>query len=78
MILFSKKKTKKTDLLQMSDCERIKLLREVKQNLQQKAVESKLWKTFMETENLSVNGEEVCSNDITLQGLSLNDLLKGV
>jgi hypothetical protein len=78
MTLFSKKKTKKIDLLQMSDYDRIKLLREVKQNLQQKAVESKLWKTFMETENLSVNGEEICSNDITLQGLSLNDLLKGV
>ena len=78
MMLFSKKKNKKMDLLEMSDGERIKLIREVKENLRQKTVESKLWKTFMETENLNINGEDIQCGDITLKGLALNDLLKGV
>jgi len=78
MALFSKKKNKKIDLLEMPDRERIKLLREVKENLRQKAVESKLWKAFMETENLSINGEDIHCEDIGLQGLSLGDLMKGI
>lgn len=78
MTLFSKKKNKKIDLLEMSDGERIKLIRKAKENLRQKAVESKLWKTFMETENLSINGEDLHCGDIGLQGLSLGDLMKGI
>jgi len=78
MTLFSKKKNKKIDLLEMSDGERIKLIRKAKENLRQKAVESKLWKTFMETENLNINGEDLHCGDIGLQGLALGDLMKGI
>ena len=38
-----KRKTKKLNLSEYSDVEKIKLLRAIKKNLQEKIVEAKLW-----------------------------------
>jgi len=77
MALFKKKKSRRIDLLEMSESERIKLILEVKESLKQKAVEAKLWQSFMEADDLTINGEQVQCEDVQLKGLSIEDLLKG-
>jgi len=59
----NKKKTKKLDLLEMPNPERIKLIREVRENLRQKMMEAKLWQSLLEAENLTINGKIVCKED---------------
>ncbi len=70
------KKKQKLDLLEMSDNDRVRLIREVKEKLRQKAVEEKLWKTFLESENLTINGETVSCEAANLKGFSINELLR--
>jgi len=77
MTLFGKKKNRKIDLLEMPTTERIKLIRKVKENLRQKAIEAKLWQSFMQADNLNINGKEIRMEDLPLKGLSINDILKG-
>jgi hypothetical protein len=77
MALFKKKKSRRIDLLEMSESERIKLILEVKESLKQKAVEAKLWQSFMQADDLTINGEQVQCDDVQLKGLSIEDLLKG-
>jgi hypothetical protein len=73
---FKKKKGKKLDLLEMPDCERFKFIREIQENLKQKAIEAKLWQSLMETENLTVNGEKIHFKEAQLKGISLDDLIR--
>jgi hypothetical protein len=77
MGVLNQKKGKKLDLLTMVDSERIKLIKEVKENLRQKVVEEKLWQSLVESENLTINGETIHFGDTQLKGLSISDLLKG-
>jgi hypothetical protein len=76
MTLFGKKKNRKIDLLEMPTTERIKLIRKVKENLRQKAVEAKLWQSFMQADNLNINGKQIQMEDLPLKGLSIDDILK--
>jgi hypothetical protein len=71
-----KNKKQKLDLLEMSDDDRIRLIREVKEKLRQKAVEEKLWKTFLESENLTINGETVSCEAANMKVFSINELLR--
>jgi len=57
------KKNKKLDLLEMSNPERMKLIKEVKEKLQQKMAEAKLWQSLLNAENLTINGNTVCKED---------------
>jgi len=59
MSIRNKKKPKKLDLLEMSEVERYKLVKAIKENLQQKMAEAKLWQSFADTENLTINGSTV-------------------
>jgi hypothetical protein len=68
----NKKSLKKADLLKMHTNERIKLIREVKEKLRQKAIEEKLWQSFLETENVTINGKKVYSEESKLEGLSFS------
>jgi hypothetical protein len=77
MALFKKKKSRRIDLLERSESERIKLILEVKESLKQKAVEAKLWQSFMQADDLTINGEQVQREDVQLKGLSIEDLLRG-
>ena len=72
------RKTVKRDLLGMPSKERTQLIREVREKLREKVVEAKLWQSFLEAENLTINGQAICSEDIGLKGFSLSDLSKGV
>jgi hypothetical protein len=71
MGILSKNKSKKLDLLEMSDSEKFKLIKAVKENLQQKVAEVKLWQSFLDAENVTINGQNVHCEGIELTGLSL-------
>ncbi|MDH5481639.1 MAG: hypothetical protein OEY22_01985 [Candidatus Bathyarchaeota archaeon] len=72
------KKQKKIDLLKMTDAEKIKLIRDVRQKLRQKIVEEKLWKSFIEAENLTINGEAISRECVNLKGLSFSEVLRNL
>jgi hypothetical protein len=59
MGLQNKKKKEKLDLLEMSNPERMRLIKEVREKLRQKAMEAKLWQRLLEAENLTINGNIV-------------------
>lgn len=79
MGLISKKKSKKLDLLAMPDVEKYKLIKAVKENLQQKVAERKLMQSFLDSESLTINGETVhCEeNQLTVSSIKA-ELLKGM
>jgi len=64
------KKSKNQNLLEISDVERIKILKEVKDDLRQKVVEAKMWKSLLELENLVINGETIYCEKDRLTGFS--------
>jgi len=66
-----KKKSKKSDLLEMSKQERIQLIKEIREKLQQKIIEAKLWQSLLDAESLTINGNIVCKPDQPLNGLRL-------
>lgn len=71
----NKKKLKKLNLLKMTDPERIQFIKEIKEKLQHKTTEAKLWQSLLETENLTINGNVVCKSDQPLYGLRLNEAI---
>ncbi len=72
----NKKTPKKVDLLEMSDSEKIKLIKAVKESLRQKVVEAKVWQSFVEAEKLIINGQTISCEGIDLKGFSINELMK--
>jgi hypothetical protein len=66
----NKKTQKKIDLLEMSDVERVKVIEKLKQSLRQSISEAKLWKTLLQYENVTINGQVVFSED-SLSGFSI-------
>jgi len=67
----NKKKLKKLDLLEMPNPERIELIKEVREKLRQKMAEAKLWKSFIEAENLTINGKAIIQEQDSLTGFCL-------
>jgi len=65
-----KKKTQK-NLLEVPDSEKMKILKEARENLRQQVVEARLWKNLLEVENLTINGRKVYSGNERLTGFSL-------
>jgi len=72
------KKSDKLDLLELSDVEKMKLMKAVKESLRQKVVEAKLWQSFVEADDLTINGEAIHREGIQLKGLSVGELLKSM
>jgi hypothetical protein len=68
------KKPKPVDLLAMPQVERMKLIREVRQQLRQKAAEAKLWHNFIEADSVTINGNTVQPDKMPLRGMSLSDV----
>jgi len=66
-----KKRPKKTNLLEMPDPERIKLIKEVREKLQQRITEAKLWQSLLEIESLTINGNMVYKGNEQLNGFCL-------
>ena len=72
MFARNSKKNKKVDILEMSDAEKAKLVREIRKALQDKMVERKLWHSLLDVENLEVNGNIVYNGNAQLNGLHWN------
>jgi hypothetical protein len=69
----NKKSHKKINLLDMPDSEKIKTIQELKQDLRQKIIEAKLWQSFVNAENITINGETIQWKTIDLKGLTLTE-----
>lgn len=69
----AKKSHKKINLLDMPDSEKIKTIGELKQDLRRKIIEAKLWQSFINAENITINGETIQWETIDLKGLTLNE-----
>lgn len=67
-----KRNKKKRDLLEMSDRERTQLIKEIREKLRKKIVESKLQQMLLEAENITVNGNVVHDENQQLSGFCLN------
>lgn len=65
------KKTKNIDLLSIPDSERIKVIREIRRKLQEKVIERKLMRSFVEAETLTINGEDIFNAVEPLKGFAL-------
>ena len=65
------KKLKRLNLLEMSNHQRIKLIKEVREKLRQKTVEAKLWQSLLEAESLTINGNVVYKSNQPLHGFKL-------
>ncbi|MGB9684471.1 MAG: hypothetical protein ACPL1Z_06040 [Candidatus Bathyarchaeales archaeon] len=60
---------RKINLLEMSDIEKAKIIEQLKQNLRRSISEAKLWKTLLQYETVTVNGQVVFSGEDSLNGL---------
>jgi hypothetical protein len=69
-----KKKQKRLDLLEVSNVERIRMIRMIRDSLRQKVVEEKLWKSLVESESVTINGQTIGSNPADLKGFSRSEL----
>jgi len=69
----NRRKRKKLNLLEMPNHERIRLIKEIKGKLQRKIVEAKLWRSLLEVENLTVNGNVVYKENQQLSGFYLKN-----
>lgn len=67
----NKKKLKRLNLLEMSNHERIQLIKEVREKLRQKTVEAKLWQSLLDAENVTINGNIVYKQNQQLNGFYL-------
>jgi hypothetical protein len=66
------KNKKQHNLLEMPEVERVKFIKEIKEKLQNKIVEAKLWQSLFEVEDLTVNGNIIYKGNEPLSGFSLN------
>ncbi|MCL6579861.1 MAG: hypothetical protein K6T73_10885 [Candidatus Bathyarchaeota archaeon] len=69
----AREKKKKINLQEMPECEKIQLIKEVKEKLRQSVMEAKLWQSLLEAENLIVNGQTIFQEQEPLTGLNLKD-----
>lgn len=67
----NKKKLKKVNLLEMPKTERVQVIKEIKEKLQQRIIEAKLWQSLLEAENVMINGNIVYKEDHQLSGFYL-------
>ncbi|MEM3458438.1 MAG: hypothetical protein QXN36_02265 [Candidatus Bathyarchaeia archaeon] len=66
------KNKKPQNLLELPNPERLKLIKELKEKLQQRIIEEKLWQSLLETENIVINGNTVYRMGEQLCGFSVN------
>jgi hypothetical protein len=59
MKLLSKKQAKKPNVLELSDPERVILVKAAREQLKQTITEARLWQSLLAVENLAVNGNMI-------------------
>lgn len=72
MVTWRKKGNGQLDLLNMPNPERIRLIKEIKENLRQKITEAKLWRSLLEVESLTINGNIVYKSCEPLSGFFIH------
>jgi hypothetical protein len=70
------KKNSKCDLLEMSCSERIQLIRRIREQLRQKAIEARLWQSLQEAENVTINGKAIVQDREPLTRFYLRNNLR--
>jgi len=73
----TKKKTpkpKKVDVLKLSKSEKAHFLKEVKDNLRQKVVEAKFWRSLAGIKRVTINGYKIDFENGDLKGLTCDGL----
>jgi hypothetical protein len=58
--------------MEMPETERIKFIKEIREKLQSKIMEAKLWQSLFEVEDLTINGKTICKGNKPLRGFSMN------
>jgi len=71
MVTKKQKLKMKIDLTEMSDSEKIKVIRDLRQSLRQKIAEEKLWQCLLNMENVVINGETIQWKDVEFKGLTI-------
>jgi hypothetical protein len=75
MKLMNRKQAKKRNLLELSEPDKVKLMRAAREQLKQSAMEAKLWNSLLEMESLAVNGNLVYNDKQVLKGLCLENMI---
>ncbi len=75
MKLLSKKQAKKPNILELSDPERVMLVKEAREQLKQAIIEAKLWQSLLAIENLAVNGSMVINEKRQPDGFCLEHVI---
>jgi hypothetical protein len=75
MKLMNRKQAKKRNLLELSEPDKVKLMRAAREQLKQNAIEAKLWNSLIEMESLAVNGNLVYNDKQVLNGLCLENMI---
>jgi hypothetical protein len=69
------KNSKKIDISKMPKTEKIKLLREIKEQLREKIIEAKLWQSLTDAETVIINGNTIFLERDSLKGFQLTSEL---
>jgi len=75
MKLMNRKHDQKRNLLELSEPDKVKLMRAAKEQLKQSTIEAKLWNSLLEMESLAVNGGLVYNDKQVLKGLCLENMI---
>jgi len=66
------KNKKQLNLLELPNPERVKIIKEVREKLQQRIIEEKLWQSLLDAENIVINGNTIYRMGEQLCGFSMN------
>lgn len=64
-------KNKKIDLLTLQNSERIQMIKEVKEKLRTTILEAKLWRSLLEADDVTINGNPIYRENEQLSGFSI-------
>gem|GEM_PF-1164604 len=71
----NKTKVKNSNLLEIPEIERMKILKDLRESFKQKIVEAKMWKSLLELENIVINGQTIYCGADSLKGFYLDNKL---
>ncbi len=75
MKLLNKKQAKKPNILELSDPDKVRLMKEAREQLKQTVIEAKLWQSLLAVENLAVNGSMVINEKHRPGGFCLENVI---
>jgi len=67
------KQQNKKNLLELAAPERAKLMKQASEQMRQMVIEAKLWQSFLDVDNLAINGNTIYDSAQQLNGLHLDN-----